>query len=381
MKVVVLLVVLAVSVYGKPFLAPLHQGLEGKRIPGRYIFTLKDGSLQNDLDNVINKVKDLAEDNNLDIKMGNKYNTINMFVAEMNEKALTMVRSLREIAFVEEDSIFSLSAVSSWGLDRIDQVDLPLDDTFTPRGTGAGVNVYIVDTGIRFNHTDFNGRAIYFHDSLGGDGEDCNGHGSHCAGTSTGNSYGVAKSATVNAVRVMSCVGFGSTAGIIDGIEHIRLYGQKPAVVSMSIGGSPSPSLDNSMNYLKSAGYTIVVAAGNSNADACTFSPARSTSVITVGATNSIDRRAVYSNYGVCLDIFAPGTRITSAWATGDDASIAISGTSMACPHVAGAAAVLLGNDPTMSHDEVKKQLLAEASVGKIQEIGDGSPNLLLYIG
>ncbi|XP_070534744.1 aqualysin-1-like [Ptychodera flava] len=186
--------------------------------------------------------------------------------------------------------------------------------------------------------------------------------------------------ASVYAVRVMSCVGFGSTDGIIGGIEAVIANGKRPGVVSMSIGGTASPSLDNVMNFLRNAGFTIVVAAGNSNADACYTSPARSASVITVGATGNTDRRAAYSNYGNCLNLFAPGTRITSAWNGGDDSSLAISGTSMACPHVAGAAAVLLGENPSMSHDDVKRKLLADASVDKLTNIGEGSPNLLLYL-
>ncbi|XP_070535132.1 aqualysin-1-like [Ptychodera flava] len=248
-------------------------------------------------------------------------------------------------------------------------------------GDGTGVNVYIIDTGIRITHIDFDGRAQFFYDALRGNGNDCNGHGTHCAGTAAGSSYGVAKSASLWAVRVLSCIGFGSNSEVIDGIDQVASFGITPGVASMSLGGSISISLDNTVNILKNAGFTVVVAAGNSNDDACNYSPSRSASAITVGATTTRDSRATYSNYGLCVDIFAPGSDITSAWHTADDATNTISGTSMACPHVAGAAAVLLGMDPSMSHEAVKAQLLQESSIDKVTLPGSNSPNTLLFIG
>ncbi|XP_077990464.1 aqualysin-1-like [Glandiceps talaboti] len=381
MKVAVIILALAVSAYARPLFAPLYRQDASRLIPGRYIFMLQESATKSDLDTAVKNVEALAEERSLEIKVVKQFVSMTGFVAEMNEKALNMVRYFEEIAYVEQDAMYSISAVASWGLDRVDQVDLPLDDTFTPRGDGAGVNVFVIDTGVRITHNDFGGRANYFYDALGGTGNDCNGHGTHCAGTVGGSSYGVAKSANLHAVRVLSCLGFGSTSNIVDGMDQVAQNGARPAVASISIGGSASVVLDNAANSLVASGVTTAVSAGNDNSDACNQSPARAADAITVGSTTDSDLRSSFSNYGTCVDIFAPGSDITSAWYTADDATNTISGTSMACPHVAGAAAVLLGEDSSLSPAGVWSQMQSEASADKVRLPGAGSPNRLLYIG
>ncbi|XP_070534740.1 aqualysin-1-like isoform X1 [Ptychodera flava] len=381
MKVAALILALAVTAYARPLIAPLHRGDTNKLIPGRYIVQLKDSASKLDFDAVVRRVQGMAKDLSLGIHFHKRLSAMKSFVAEMSDKALTLVRHFDEIEFVEQDAIYSINAVGSWGLDRVDQVNLPLDDTYTPRGDGAGVNVYVIDTGVLTSHNDFGGRAAAFYDALGGNGEDCNGHGTHCAGTVGGTTYGVAKSASVYGVRVLSCLGFGSTSNIVSGMNEVASSGALPGVASMSLGGGASVALDNGVRTLVNAGFTTVVAAGNDNANACNYSPARAADAITVGSTTNSDARSSFSNFGTCVDIFAPGSDITSAWHTGDDATNTISGTSMACPHVAGAAAVLLGSNTNMTPAQVTSQLLSEASADKIRLPGVGSPNLLLYIG
>jgi len=381
MRTALLILALAVSAYARPLLAPLYQQDADRSIAGRYIFMLKDGATKSGLDAVVKSVNILNKERNLDIKIVRQYDGMFGFVAEMSEKALDLVRSFEEIAYVEQDAIYSISAVASWGIDRVDQVDLPLDDTYTPRGDGAGVNVYVIDTGIRITHTDYGSRANYFFDALGGTGNDCNGHGTHCAGTVGGAAHGVAKAANLHAVRVLSCLGFGSTSNIVAGMNEVANNGARPAVASMSLGGGASALLDNAANNLVASGVTTVVAAGNDNDNACNYSPARAANAITVGSTAISDRRSSFSNYGTCVDIFAPGSDITSTWHTSDTDTNTISGTSMACPHVAGAAAVLLAADGSLDPAGVWSKMQAEASVDKIGLPGTGSPNLLLYIG
>lgn len=282
---------------------------------------------------------------------------------------------------VQEYSIDATQTNATWGLDRIDQASLPLSGTYTYGKTGSGVRAYIIDTGIRTSHGEFGGRATDGYDAVDGSlpAADCNGHGTHVAGTVGGTTWGVAKSVTLVAVRVLDCGGSGTTTGVISGVNWVAANAVKPAVANMSLGGGASSTLDNAVSSAIASGVTFVVAAGNSNRNACFYSPARVATAITVGATTSTDNRASYSNYGSCLDIFAPGSSITSAWYTSNTAAAVLSGTSMASPHVAGAAALYLeGRPASTSAATVAAAITGTAVTGKVKKAGNGSPNRLL---
>ncbi len=272
----------------------------------------------------------------------------------------------------------------SWGLDRIDQRTLPLSGTFvySATGNGAGVRAYIVDTGVLSTHSEFSGRLVAGFTAIndGRGTEDCNGHGTHVAGTVAGTIYGAAKEATIVPVRVLDCQGSGMVSGVIAGLDWIvKDHVSGPAVVNMSLGGGASAALDAAVLAVVDDGVTVVVAAGNSTADACTSSPSRVAQAVTVGATTSADARASYSNFGSCLDLFAPGSLITSAWNTATTATKTISGTSMAAPHAAGVAAALLSLTPTLSPAEVASALILSATTDVVTDARTGSPNLLLF--
>jgi len=268
------------------------------------------------------------------------------------------------VAYVEQDQVVTTQVFvqpnpPSWGLDRIDQRSLPLDSKYHYPSTAPRVTAYIIDTGIRFTHQEFGGRAVLGIDTVGDgqNGNDCNGHGTHVAGTVGGRSVGVAKQVKLVAVRVLNCSGSGSTSGVIRGIDWVTANRTGPAVANMSLGGGASSALDTAVNNSINAGVTYAVAAGNESQNACNVSPARAPAAITVGATTSSDARASYSNYGSCLDTFAPGSSITSAWHTSTSATNTISGTSMASPHVAGAAALVKAANPTATPAAVKAAL------------------------
>lgn len=306
------------------------------------------------------------------------------FAATLPPQAITALARNPVIKLIEPDGIVTASATQSnatWGLDRIDQRDLPLNSSYTYNATGAGVRSYILDTGILPGHVEFTGRlATGFTAISDGRGtSDCNGHGTHVAGTVGGTVYGVAKGTTLVPVRVLNCQGSGTTSGVIAGVDWVANNHVKPAVANMSLGGGASSTLDAAVANAVNLGVTFVVAAGNSNANACNYSPARTASAITVGATTSSDARASYSNFGSCLDIFAPGSSITSAWYTSNTALNTISGTSMASPHVAGAAALYLEGAPTATPATVGNAIISNSTANKVTSAGTGSPNRLLY--
>ncbi|MCW3813331.1 S8 family peptidase [Micromonospora sp. DR5-3] len=287
------------------------------------------------------------------------------------------------VAYVEQDRVVTTQGTqtgATWGLDRIDQRNLPLNASYTYPNTASNVRAYIIDTGIRITHSDFGGRASWGTNTVDSNNTDCNGHGTHVAGTVGGANYGVAKGIRLIAVKVLNCSGSGSTTGVVSGVNWVTSNAVKPAVANMSLGGGASSTLDNAVANSISSGVTYAIAAGNSTANACNYSPARVASAITVGATTSTDARASYSNYGSCLDIFAPGSSITSDWSTSDTATNTISGTSMATPHVAGAAALVLGANPSYTPAQVTSYLTSNATTGKVTNPGSGSPNRLLFV-
>ena len=309
-------------------------------------------------------------------------NAINGFAVEMSAEDAERLSEDFRVAYVEEDGLVTADVTQSnppWGLDRIDQRNRPLSATYTYNWTGAGVRAYVIDTGILTSHTQFGGRASNVFDAFGGNGSDCNGHGTHVAGTIGGSTYGVAKSSLPRGVRVLNCSGSGSNSGVIAGVDWVRQNFIAPAVANMSLGGGISSTLDTAVNNLANAGVPIAVAAGNSNADACGSSPARAANAITVGATTTTDARASFSNFGTCLDIFAPGSGILSAYWTSNTATATLSGTSMASPHVAGAAALYKQANPTASATTVRNALVNNATTNVLSGVGTGSPNRLLY--
>jgi serine protease len=304
------------------------------------------------------------------------------FSARMSACQAELLAADPAILLVEEDQIMSINATqanATWGLDRVDQADLPLDTNYTYNDTAANVHAYVIDTGIFFTHSDFGGRAVPGFDSVGDgrNGNDCNGHGTHVAGTIGSSTYGVAKGVQLHAVRVLNCNGAGTNSGVIAGVDWITANHQSPAVANMSLGGGASNALDNAVRNAIASGVSFAVAAGNSNANACNSSPARVAQAITVGATTANDVRATFSSFGSCLDLFAPVVNITSTWNTSNTATNTISGTSMSAPHTAGVAALYLAANPTKTPAEVETALKGIA-VGKVTSAGTGSPTLLL---
>lgn len=376
---------------------PLLQASErGQPIPGHYIVELDLrqarllglGSLDQTVNFVLSQVGGGL--------VTHRYrHALTGFSVQLPPEVVPLLRALPIVKHVEQDQVVTLGATQVspiWGLDRIDQRNLPLDSAYTYRDSaGQGTHVYVVDTGIRASHQELSGRvgngrnfapnsgSLLFASTDPANTNDCNGHGTHVAGTVAGTQYGVAKRATVYPVRVLGCNGSGSNSGVIAGVDWITANHRKPAVANLSLGGGDSASLDNAVRNAIAAGVTFVVAAGNDNRDACTGSPNRVAEALTVAASDNQDRRSSFSNHGPCVDLFAPGTGILSAYHNSDSQTATLSGTSMAAPHVAGAAALLLSAQPTATPAQVESTLLAQATAGVISNV-NGAPNRLLYV-
>jgi subtilisin family serine protease len=361
--------------------APLIGTAKANAIDGRYIVVLEDRVTAA----AERQARSVAKDNGGKV-LDNFGAVLNGFSAKLPDAAVDKLRSNPDVAYIEADQRFSIDATQSpatWGLDRIDQRNLPLSNSYTYNATGSGVTAYIIDTGIRASHSEFGGRvgSGYTAISDGNGTNDCNGHGTHVAGTVGGATYGVAKQVTLRPVRVLDCAGSGSTTGVIAGVDWVTSNHSAgtPAVANMSLGGGVSSALDTAVTNSINDGVTYAVAAGNENTNACNGSPSRVGAALTVGSTTNTDARSSFSNYGSCLDLFAPGSNITSAWYTGDTATNTISGTSMATPHVAGVAALYLQGAPTSSAATVGSAVVNGATTGVVTGAGTGSPNRLLY--
>src|SRR5712664_3276601 len=354
------------------------------KIPGEYIVRLRDNAT-----NVDGLAGQMVGDYRGQLQFTYK-SAIKGFAAKLSPAAAAALARRADVLSVEQNGYVYADATQlnppSWGLDRIDQRALPLDNSYTSDLNGTGVTVYIIVTGINFGHSDFGGRAVTGEDEVtpGGTAADCNGHGTHVSGTVGGASFGVAKNVRLVAVRVLDCNGSGTFAQVIAGIDYVTAQKTAnpsvPSAANMSLGGSLNTSLNAAVQRSTAAGVTYAVAAGNSSADACKFSPAATPEAITVGATDITDTRASFSNFCTCVDLFAPVVDITSAWIPGN-ATNTISGTSMASPHAAGVAALYLQANPGASAATVSTALTTNATAGVVANPGSGSPNLLLYMG
>lgn len=390
MRVTMFCALMAAATMAAGTQAPLHTVRDEDRIEGSYIIVFQDHV----------DVNEAAEDmkNRLlsrFIPMGTierQYEYLLKGIAgSFSEEAIEVIRRLPQVKYVEENQVRKImqytEPVASWGLDRIDDRNLTdCDGYYNPHFDGAGVHVYVIDTGVWTTHQDFEGRAEHGWDIVDNDDDatDCHGHGTHCAGTVAGKIYGVAKGANIIAVRVLGCLGFGSSADVLAGMEWARVDSVgKTAIVSMSLGGGPSAADDEAVRRLVEDDVFVVVAAGNDGDDACLGSPARAYEAMTVGATDRFDNIASFSNYGMCVNIFAPGVSITSAWFGSDDNENTISGTSMSCPHVAGAAALIRQENPWEHAWDVFTTLQAFATedcVMGLDDIPEPTVNSLLHV-
>jgi subtilisin family serine protease len=347
------------------------QGDPGDPIPGSYIVVVEEGS----------DPKAVAKAQKAETKYVYR-SAINGFAAELSDEQVAKLRKHDKVVYVEQDRVVTASAVQSnatWGLDRIDQRNRPLSTTYQYNATAPNVNAYVIDTGIRTSHGEFGGRASNVYDAFGGNGQDCNGHGTHVAGTIGSTTYGVAKSVRLRGLRVLNCSGSGSTSGIINALNWLRTNHVKPAVANMSLGGGYSSTLNQATTNLANAGVFMAVAAGNESQNACNVSPASAANVFTTAASDSSDRRASFSNYGSCVEGYAPGVSITSAWHNGGLRTI--SGTSMASPHVAGVAALYKATYGDTASSTIVNDIIANSTANVISGNPTGTPNRLLYKG
>ncbi|HEY0025984.1 MAG TPA: S8 family peptidase [Longimicrobium sp.] len=357
--------------------APVHFAANGRGIEGSYIVVLKEGADARAVAAVAG------------VTPQHVYSAaLTGFSAELNAGQLNALRSHPSVDFVEEDQVATLSATQSgatWGIDRTDQRARPLSGTYNYTNTASNVRAYIIDTGVRATHAEFRKtdgttRAQNNYNATGdGNASDCNGHGTHVAGTVGGKTYGIAKAVMIRAVKVFTCSGGSANSTIIAGIDWVTANHIKPAVANLSLGGGASQATDDAVNRLSNAGVFVAVAAGNSNVDACTTSPARASTVTTVASSTSSDAKSSFSNWGSCVELYAPGSSITSAWYQSDTQTNTISGTSMASPHVAGVGALYKGTYGDAGYSTIRTWLINNATTNVITGNVSGTPNRLLF--
>ncbi|MGH3390250.1 MAG: S8 family peptidase [Actinomadura sp.] len=358
-----------------------------KVVPGSYIVVLKSGTVSR------SEVRSSAR--TLTARHGGAVSrtfgsALRGFSVKSTEAQARRLAADPRVAFVQHNVIHRVAETQtnppSWGLDRVDQRNLPLNQAYEFSTRAAGVHAYVIDTGIRTAHSDLGGRASIGFDAIGDgqNGQDCNGHGTHVSGTVGGSSFGIAKGVSLVGVRVLDCEGSGTTEQVVAGIDWVTANAVKPAVANMSLGGGVDAALDNAVTRSINSGVSYAIAAGNGilglfPQNACNTSPARVPAAITVSVTDDTDTKASWGNFGTCVDIFAPGIDITSAWNTSNTATETISGTSMSTPHVAGAAALYLAGHPSATPQQVRDALVANATTGVVRSPGNGSPNRLLF--
>lgn len=355
---------------------------ESGRVADRYVVVFDTEAVS--ARGVGDTARDLAREHGGEVEY--TYDTaLRGFSVTMDESHARALATERAVEYVEAVGMATVSGEQanppSWGQDRVDQADLPLDDSYTyPDSAGEGVSAYILDTGIRMTHNDFGGRATSGYDFIDDDDDatDCQGHGTHVSGTVGGTEHGLAKNANLVGVRVLDCAGSGPWDVVIAGIDWVADNAAKPAVANMSLAGGTQDSVNQAVDGAIGSGVQFAIAAGNNSGDACSYSPASTEAAVTVGATDENDGQASFSNYGDCLDIYAPGNNITSSTNNGDDTSGQMSGTSMAAPHVAGAMALYLAANPDSSPQQTRDAIVDNGASGKVSNPGPGSPNVLL---